>query len=175
MSERDWGFFCHAKALEIFNISEACLMAHSIRAVEEYIQELKVKHGLVHPQGSSKYSIRFQIKKGFKSKLGSSARAFIHITHTDIYLDSEMTPELMRRGIAHELGHIVIAMEKRVVNNEPLERQKSSYFEDACQIFEKDLCKRHHNHYEDPTRHPKFLFPSLDGYEVPPGPFGETP
>jgi len=161
MSNRDWGKFAHEKALEIFLASQECLMAHSIRAVEKHIQQCRFTPASVG------YSIRLFVRKRFAAEVRTQAKAFIQEHRADIVVDADIGIEYQRRAIAHELGHILLAM-YRYRQGETLARQSSQLIEDACDIFERDLCKRHHNYYCDPANDHKFLFPSLDGHIVGP-------
>lgn len=145
----DLGDLAHSKAEEIFNLSTECLMSHSVRAVEEYFFR----------RGRS-FSIRIQIRKNFAAKAQSQALAYIFHNMAKIVVDEDIGKEFQRRSIAHELGHIVVAFEELLTTGK-LSRRADKYAEDACTIFEKDLCARHHRfNSDDGLRHHQ-LFPSL--------------
>ena len=148
-SSPDLGDFAHAKAEVIFDLSAECLMAHSVRAVEEYFSRL----------GRS-FSIRIQVRKNFAAKAQSQALAYIFHDRARIVVDEDIGKEYQRRSIAHELGLIMVAFEEQLTTGK-LSRRADRYAEDACSIFEKDLCARHHKFNSDENLRHHQLFPSL--------------
>jgi len=133
----DWGDFARGKATEIYNLSLACLMAHSIRAAEKQIQ-----------LGGRDYAVRLHVRTKFAQKAGSRARAYIQDHRADIMVDADLGREYQRLAIAHEIGHILIALEQ-VNRNGRLDAPVTEEIEGACKLFEKALCKQHDGFYAD--------------------------
>jgi hypothetical protein len=141
----------HKWAAEIYDLSTKCLMAHSIRAVERYIEEFL---------GSSEFRLAHRIKVTESNPMfymGKRAIAYISVGRTEIKVDAELGFEAKRLAIAHELGHILFA-KSRDGDNLIVRNQDT---ESSCGIFEKQLCKRHHLFYSDPDNITHIKFPSL--------------
>ena len=146
----DWGDFAHSAAKDIFDLSSECLMAHSVRAVEEHLARL----------GRQMFAIRVRTRRNFAAKAQSPALAYIFSSRADIVVDADIGKEWQRRAIAHELGHIVIAFEEHKHNGK-LKRRADALVEGACSIFEQDLCARHHKFNSDNNLRKQQLFVSL--------------
>lgn len=144
----------HEWAAEIYALSEQCLMSHSIRAVEKYIEEK-----LENPIYRQPHRIRVLIAQP-QRYFHKRAIAFIHVGRSEILVDSEANIgfEQQRLAIAHELGHILFAKGKHGKNRIVRDRDTES----ACGIFEKDLCRRHNEFYKKEANIKRLLFSSLD-------------
>lgn len=146
----DLGDFARAKATEIYDLSELCLMAHSIRAVEKSI--------------GNGYGIFIREREFFARKVGHPALAYIKGHKTDIVVDRDLSKERKRRSIAHELGHILIAHEEYSRNGR-LTRRADRLAEDAASLFEVTLCKKHNQFYKTKEKLDGCKFPSLEDNE----------
>ena len=146
----------HILAGQIYHRSEQCLMAHSIRAVQSFLEE----------NGKGRHWITITIGKP-KRYLGRRAIAIINPDDTEIVVAEDIGFENQRLGIAHELAHLLMA--KLAPFDEVKQEVREAgvtaraIIEGACSIFEKDLCMRHHGFYANAENRMKLLFPSLDG------------
>jgi hypothetical protein len=132
-------------------------MAHSIRAVQEYLEA----------HGKGKHWISVTIAASDKY-LGKRAIAVIRPDETEILVAQGIGFEHQRRGIAHELAHLLLhKFGKSGGNNLPEGIDPQALIEDACGVFEKDLCKRHHLFYSKEDNRQRLLFHSLDDYPAP--------
>ncbi len=142
----DKGQQAHQWAQEIYSISEKCLMAHSIRAVEECVERKR------------QVPFRIRIKQSPTQKyLGRRALAFIKPMAAEIKVGMELDFENRRLGIAHELAHILFV--SLYGNGKTIAFDKPT--EDACAIFEKQLCSRHDKFYANEENIKKLRFQSL--------------
>jgi hypothetical protein len=154
MSDTDVGDFARSEALKIFNLSTSCLMAHSIRATELCLQN-----------DGFPYTIKVQPRKNLAAKVGSRATAFIRTSAAHIFVDGDIELEQQRLAVAHELGHILIAMD-RFKGTQKIERRADVLTEDACRLFESELCRRHDEFYaNDSNIRAKCLFHSLHRHD----------
>lgn len=153
----DKGDQAHQWAREIYDLSERCLMAHSIRAVERYIEE--TLDNALYRQPHRIKVIEAKPLMYFRKR----AIAFIHVGWSDILVDSEANIgfEQQRLAIAHELAHILFAKCKHGTNRIVRDVETES----ACAIFEKELCRLHSNFYKDERNVKRLIFHSLDGEE----------
>jgi len=138
----------HDWANEIFSLSEKCLMAHSIKAVEVWVDRERMATGK-----NNHFSIRVRLGHA-KKYLGRRAIAVINGDHAEIQVDSEIGHEYQRLAVAHELAHILFWVKKKV----------QSYdvdTESACGVFEKALCKKHDEFYSDPKNIARLRFSSI--------------
>ena len=149
-------------AKAVYQQSEQCLMAHSIRAVQAFL-EAKGK-------GRHWISIKIAPTKRFLAK---RAIAVITPDQTEIVVAGDITFEEQRLAIAHELSHLLFvkfgpgnfdAVRKEASDNHVTVKQ---LIESSCQVFEKELCKRHHLFYKNEANRTRLLFPSLEGYPEP--------
>src|SRR5581483_9223424 len=98
------GDLAHRFAKEVYDTSTNCLMAHSIRAVQEFL--------IKHQKGRHWISIEMSQSKKY---LGKRAIAVIRPNDTDILVADGIGLENQRRGIAHELGHLLfVKLENRM-------------------------------------------------------------
>lgn len=142
----------HKWAEEVYNLSKQCLMAHSVRAVEYYIE---------HKLDNAELRLPHKIKVTESSPLmylGKRAIVYISAVKTEIQVDKDLGFENKRMAIAHELGHILFAKCKG--GNNKISKDLDT--ESACQIFERHLCTLHHQFYKDPLNIARIKFPSLD-------------
>lgn len=150
----DLGEFARTAAQDIFTLTKSCLMAHSITAVENHLEK----------SGRS-FSIRVKIKVNFAAKARANARAFIFPDRATIIVDDSIGKEWQRRAIAHELGHVVVAFEEQEHTGK-LARRVDQLTEDACSIFEKDLCARHHKYNMAEENRKEILFHTLSDHPL---------
>jgi hypothetical protein len=144
----------HSFAKEIYDLSESCLMAHSIRAVQSYLEE----------NGKGRHWISLTPSKSGQL-LPRRAFAMIKPQETDIIVNMTVELEHRRRGVAHELAHLLFV---KFSNTRPPSLGRIDIAtEGACSTFEKDLCKRHHNFYSIEANLKKLLFTSLSEHSVP--------
>jgi|GEM_PF-3546390 len=148
--------FASSSAGKIFELSKQCLMAHSARAVETYVAK---QYNL------GNYPIKIHIRDGYAAKAQSFAKAIISVEWCSIFIDSSLGKERQRRAIAHELGHVILAFEKRKESGR-LERASDRLSEDGCGIFEEELCALHHRFNSDPNHRHEVLFPSLADHRL---------
>jgi hypothetical protein len=144
----------HAYAKKVYELSESCLMAHSIRSVQRYLEE----------NGKGRHWISLTPTKSGQL-LPRRAFAIIQPQQTDIIVNLTVEPEHQRRGIAHELGHLLFV--KFFHQRPPSLGRIDPITESACNVFEKDLCKRHHIFYSLEANLKKLLFNSLRDHPVP--------
>ena len=146
----------HIFASQIYQLSEQCLMAHSIRSVQSFLEK----------NGKGRHWITITVGKP-KRYLGRRAIAIINPDDTEIVVAEDIGFEHQRLGIAHELAHLLMAKLAPFseVKQEVTEAgvTPKALIESACSIFEKDLCKRHHEFYSNEANRMKLLFPSLNG------------
>jgi hypothetical protein len=142
----------HTWAGEIYTLSTQCLMAHSVRAVEHYLEHRidNLDHRRPHRINITESTPMFY--------LGKRAVAYIFVGRTEIKVDKDLGFEEKRMAIAHELGHVLFAKSNFGNNTIAVDRDT----EDSCKIFEKALCKHHHDFYCDPNNISRIKFPSLD-------------
>lgn len=149
----EMGDAAHAYAKEVYDLSESCLMAHSIRAIQRHLEE----------KGKGQHWISLTHTKAGQF-LHRRAFAIIKPQYTDIVVNSTVEREQQRRGIAHELAHLIFVKLRDSVP--PLPGRINPIIESACDIFEKDLCKMHHDFYSKEENLKKLLFQSLCDYLV---------
>jgi len=137
-------------AADVYALSLDCLMAHTLRAAEQYIERTT---GLPH---------RIKIKKS--AYLGRRALAFIDVPigGSLILYNTDIGFEDQRKAIAHEVCHILFEKDNGAVrgNNRIFDPETES----ACGIFEKDLCKKHSDFYKNEANVKRLIFRSLDDY-----------
>lgn len=136
-------------------------MAHSIRAVQE----------LLEGRGKGRHWITVTFAPIF-TYLRRRAIARISPEETEIIVASEIDLEAQRLAIAHELAHLIFVKlggSMSFVTKEAAEKQVTAraLIEGACAIFEKDLCKRHHNFYITDGKRERLLFKTLKDYPSP--------
>jgi len=148
------GDLAHDYAKSIYNLSEKCLMAHSIRSVQQFLED----------KGKGKHWISIMMASS-ERYLGRRALAFIQPNQTEIFVDSHVELDHQRRGIAHELGHLLFVKFNNSVPPSPM--RIDPLMEDVCKTFEKDLCKRHHVFYCNQENLKRLLFQTLDDYPTP--------
>lgn len=129
----------------IYKISEDRLMAHSIAAVEHFIAKSRKKYkfennGLIFP---------IKIKKVNSKIDNSNARASFGLKGAVIFVNSTASHNDQRRGIAHELGHILLSG-LRFACPEFLCFDTKAVTEKECWEFADSLCDKHHSFYSDP-------------------------
>jgi Zn-dependent peptidase ImmA (M78 family) len=145
------GDFSHQTAKKVYELSELCLMAHSIRAVQMLLEQ----------NGVPKYWVNIKLSASWKY-IGKRAMAVIMPNEADILVDGSISLEDQRKGIAHELAHVLCAkLASRTISSPHGYAYKAKAIEDACKIFEEELCARHHKFYTTDQNKPKLLFPSL--------------
>lgn len=131
---------CHkaeARAKEIYKLSEDCLMAHSIRAVEKHLLE--------------KYDFNTQIvvaiEDWLRTDLGRVSGCSVPASSGDvtyIYVQNDLEFNMQRFCIAHELYHVLWS----VGSTEPGDHSRSVDAEELCDCFANDLCLQHRKFYE---------------------------
>ena len=150
------GDFAHLHAERVYGLSEKCLMAHSIRATQQLLED----------SGVGRHWISITISKS-QQYMGKRAISFIAPSETDILVDRTIGLENQRRAIAHELAHLVLRkLASRTIHPPPGYTNKQRAIEDACNIFEKELCARHHKFHTDEQNKTKVLFPSLSDHSL---------
>ncbi len=141
----------HTWAKEIYSIAAESVLAGSIRAVEQFIEEK-----IDNPK--SRFAHRIRVVEGDVLKyVGKRALAYIAVGGTRITVDRSLEAEHRRRAVAHELAHVLFAKSNWGDGKIVTDRET----EEACVIFEKDLCKRHHEFYANPANVEKLKFSSF--------------
>jgi hypothetical protein len=139
-------------ANDVYTLSEKCLMAHSIRAVEEYIEKGLGDSQVMRPP----HRIKIRLCNSQKY-LGRRALAAIDKVKgtTEIQVDKDIGFEQQRLAIAHELAHVLFAIfigDGKFISFDTVT-------ESACKLFEEILCVHHDRFY---LRDLSYLrFPSL--------------
>src|SRR5688572_29256071 len=90
------GELAHEYAKVVYRASESCLMAHSIRAVQAYLEST----------GHGRHWISIELAPSDRY-LGKRAIAVIRPDETEILVARDIGFEHQRRGIAHELAHLL--------------------------------------------------------------------
>lgn len=136
-------------AERVYALSEECLMAHSIRAVERYLLETYRIHTPIvlklHPQALTEFG-----RLSFCSV--ATATGF----PTVIWVQSDADHNHRRFCIAHELYHVICAISS---SSESVPR--SRYIEDVCDLFANELCRRHHEFHIKPETQARLRFDGL--------------
>lgn len=142
------GDSAHEYAHQVYELSKTCLMAHSIRAVQKHLED----------SGKGRHWISLTPTKG--GYLPRRAFAMIRPQETDIIVNTTVGLEHQRRGIAHELAHLLFV--KLHNSHPPSLGRVETVTEEACITFEKDLCKNHHEFYSKQENLNNLRFHSLD-------------
>jgi hypothetical protein len=129
----------------LYNLSEQCLMAHTLRAVEMYIRNEYKK--LIFP-------IVLQVEKGVRARFrGSKSWTIVTDYNAYISVDEELSHDQKRVCIAHECFHILEFFRPTKSNRERIE--------EICDIFANKLCEKHHQFYSEPANIEKCKFHGL--------------
>ncbi len=136
-------------ANEVYSLSEQCLMAHSIRAVEKYLLEkyafptqiiLEISDNVVSDMDRLSWCSPAQ-NKGDK---------------TFIFVDREWGDQDQRRFcVAHELYHIIWS----VASVTPPDRSRNG--EEVCDIYANRLCELHNEFNTDTAKRASLIFTKI--------------
>jgi hypothetical protein len=119
----------------IYNLSEQCLMAHTLRAVEWHI---------TREYNKDEFSIILVVEGGVQNRWHSKSWSFPTSTCAYIWVDETLDRDQKRVCIAHEAYHILEYM-RPVKSNPPR-------LEDVCDHFANNLCKQHDAFYKNPAK-----------------------
>jgi hypothetical protein len=131
-------------AAVIYNLSEQCLMAHTIRAVEWYVTREYQK---------PRYSIVLQVEAGVNKRWGAKSWALLRPESAVILIDEDLSRDQKRVCVAHECYHVLEQFRLR--------KSDQHRIEDICDQFANDLCKKHDKFYRDDAKIALCRFGSL--------------
>jgi hypothetical protein len=128
----------------IYNLSEQCFMAHTLRAVECHI---------TREYNKTEFPIILVVEDGVQSRWNSKSWSFPTGTCAYIWVDEKLDRDQMRVCIAHEAYHII----------EYFRPTKSSreHLEEVCDKFANELCTQHDAFYKNPEKVKKCEFGRL--------------
>lgn len=116
----------------IYNLSEQCLMAHTIRAIETHVcREYRKPH----------YPIILHVDRGVQSRWGSKSWAIVTATVAHVQVEANLSRDQQRVCIAHECYHILEFFR-------PTKTKKADK-EDFCDLFANKLCEKHNSFYNN--------------------------
>lgn len=154
-------------ANEIYDLSKDCWMAHSIRAVEAYLQRRYNFYTRIILKRDTR-TLAFYGRRSWCSP--SKAHNGITFIYVDDSPDLEKTWK--RFCVAHELYHVIWSVADpasaiRPRTNAP--NPQSRKFEIACDEFANALCKLHHEFYSNDQNIKEILFTGWPFHSVDPG------
>jgi hypothetical protein len=123
----------HELARAIFASSRKCLMAHTLRAVEEHIRGHSSKKS---------YPIIVRVVDGMLPRYARISWTLFTPQYAYILVDKGLSHDHKRVCIAHECYHILHGQGTHI--------PRPDIIEDSADIFANDLCRQHNNFYRDP-------------------------
>jgi len=151
-----------ALAKIIYNYSQDCLMAHSIRAFQQHILEKYHAH----------YDIVILKRKGLFTITGKKSTLNFFSTGVFVLVDADEPHDQQRACIAHEIYHLILAAKYISGNDDDQHKLMKKLpscreVEDICDVFANDLCTLHHKFYESDEAVKKGIFHNLPIYSLP--------
>ena len=128
----------------IYNLSEQCLMAHTLRAVELHI---------TREYNKNEFPIILVVEDGVIKRWNSKSWTFVTADCAYIWIEQELSRDQKRVCIAHEAYHVLEFFR-------PVKSDKSR-IEDICDQFANDLCRKHDLFYRDPDKVKTCMFNGL--------------
>jgi Zn-dependent peptidase ImmA (M78 family) len=119
----------------VYGLSERCLMAHSIRAIEWQI---------TREYNKNVFPIVLIVEKGVHERWRSKSWAIVTADNAYIFIEEELSRDQKRVCIAHECYHILEFFR-------PVKSDKAK-IEDVCDRFANELCKKHNAFYNNPEK-----------------------
>lgn len=131
-------------AAVIYNLSELCLMAHTLRAVEWHITE---------EYNKDEFPIILVVEPGVLKRWRSKSWCFPTASFAYIWIDDSLDRDQKRICIAHEAYHILEYF--KPVKSDPVR------LEDICDQFANALCRQHDGFYRNPDKIKACMFGRL--------------
>jgi hypothetical protein len=116
----------------IYNLSQQCLMAHTLRACEFHIAS---------EYNKNRFPITLTIEK---STLGKKSWVLVTGDYAAIFIEENLSRDQQRVCIAHECYHI-LEFFRPIKSHHPK-------IEDISDEFANGLCKKHNEFYNDPAK-----------------------
>jgi hypothetical protein len=128
----------------IYNLSEQCLMAHTLRAVEWHI---------TREYNKNEFPIILTVEDGVIDRWRSKSWTIVTADSAHVFIEQSMSRDQKRVCIAHEAYHVLEFFR-------PVKSDKSR-IEDICDHFANDLCGKHDAFYRDPVKVKSCIFGKL--------------
>ena len=126
-------------ATVVYNLSERCLMAHTLRAVECHICAEYNKHF---------FPITLTVEKGVQIRSQAKSSVFVTDHNAYIFIEEELSRDQQRVCIAHECYHILEFFKPK--------KSDKSRIEDICDQFANAVCMQHKAFYDSPEKVAQF-------------------
>jgi hypothetical protein len=123
----------------VYTLSERCLMAHTLRAVEWHICDEYNK--IVFP---ITLTVEADVLRRHRSKSYVVATAY----NASIFIEETLSRDQKRVCIAHECYHILEFFQPN--------KSFGARIEDICDQFANDLCRKHKAFYDSPDKIAQF-------------------
>jgi Zn-dependent peptidase ImmA (M78 family) len=130
----------------IYNLSEQCLMAHTLRAAESHIRR---------ETGNKSFSIILEIDDKITSRLQKKSHTTYapQLNNACVVVAPHLDHDQKRVCIAHEVYHII--------EHFKAEKTAPKDVEPVCDHFANALCLQHNAFYKDPEKIKKCQFGKL--------------
>jgi hypothetical protein len=154
-----------AFAKELYKLTEATLMAHTIRAFERHMGS---------HFGFNRYVVRVYVNASVAKRMQHHQRVSYIVfdeAGANIYVDASLNNDRKRVCVAHELYHVHLAAIHGFYRDGKLARMRSTLpkgkelgaksVEDYCDVFAARLCTQHDKFYRDPKNLDKLRFQEI--------------
>ena len=128
----------------IYNLSEQCLMAHTLRAVEWHI---------TREYNKNVFPIVLTVEEGVIDRWHSKSWTVVTADFAHIFIEHELSRDQKRVCIAHEAYHVLEFFR-------PVKSDRNR-IEDICDQFANELCRKHDQFYRNPEKVKTCMFGRL--------------